>query len=296
MTTPSPMPIASAAAGIAAARAVTAVAAVAGLALSGALLLFACTRDEPSASSTAPPAPPQDRSLTVFAAASLREAFTALGADFERAQPGLSITFNFAGSQELRTQLEHGAPADVFASADARHMDELVRSGRASAPTVFARNEPIVIVSTEAAGSLRALADLPSAERVVIGTAEVPIGRYTLQILDRAGATLGRDFRARVEEKVVSHELNVKHVLSKVRLGEAQAGVVYRTDARAVPDVTIVTIPDELNVVAEYPIAVVTGAPNADAARAFVALVLSDAGQEVLRHAGFVAPRAEEER
>ncbi|WP_437877411.1 molybdate ABC transporter substrate-binding protein [Sorangium sp. So ce513] len=232
----------------------------------------------------------EDR-LVVFAAASLRDVFTALGEDFERAHAGVDVTFNFAGTQELRAQLEHGAAVDVFASADRRHMDELVEAGRAAGPVVFARNEPVIVVARESAGAIRGLADLPAASRVVLGAPEVPIGRYTQAILDRAAGPLGADFRARVEARVVSRELSVRQVLTKVRLGEAQAGVVYRTDAQAGQDgVAIVPIPPDINVVAEYPIAVVTGAAHPGLARAWVDLVLSEAGQSALRRAGFVAP------
>lgn len=246
--------------------------------------LFGCGRSEPS------PAPREDR-LVVFAAASLREVFTAMGEDFERAHAGVEVTFNFAGTQELRAQLEHGAAADVLASADQRHMDELVKSGHAVAPVVFARNEPVLVVARESAGTIRGLADLPGAARIVLGAPEVPIGRYALQILDRASASLGADFRARVEAKVVSRELNVRQVLTKVRLGEAQAGVVYRTDAQAAQDgVTVAAIPPEVNVIAEYPIAVVAGAAHPGLARAWVDLVRSEAGQSALRRAGFLAP------
>lgn len=248
------------------------------------VVLGGCKRSEPA------PAPREDR-LVVFAAASLRDVFTAMSEDFERAHAGVEVTFNFAGTQELRTQLEHGAAVDVFASADQRHMDELVKSGRAAGPVVFARNEPVLVVARESAGTIRGLADLPAATRIVIGAPEVPIGRYTLQILDRASMSLGADFRARVEARVVSRELNVRQVLTKVRLGEAQAGVVYRTDAHAAQDgVTVVAIPPDINVIAEYPIAVVVGAAHPGLARAWVDLVLSETGQGALRRAGFLAP------
>jgi molybdate transport system substrate-binding protein len=243
----------------------------------------------PAATPTPVPTPATpEHELVVFAAASLRDAFTTLGKDFERSAPGLEVTFNFAGTQELRTQLEHGAAVDVFASADTRHMDELVKAGRATASVVFTRNEPVLVVAKEAAAELRSLADLPKAERIVIGAPEVPIGRYTLQILDRAAATLGADFPARVQAKVVSRELNVKQVLTKVRLGEAQAGFVYRTDARDVTEVTVVTIPSELNVIADYSIAVVAGSPHQTLATAFVRRVLSEAGQASLQQSGFL--------
>ncbi len=246
--------------------------------------LGGCKPSEPT------PRAREDR-LVVFAAASLRDVFSAMGEDFKRAHPAVDLTFNFSGTQELRMQIEHGAAADVFASADQRHMDELVRASRATAPVVFARNEPVIVVATEAAVAIRGLADLPAATRIVIGAPDVPIGRYTLQMLDRASTTLGADFRARVEAKVVSRELNVRQVLTKVSLGEAQAGVVYRTDARSAQGrVSIVTIPSDINVIAGYPIAVVTGAPHPGLARAWVGLVLSSEGQQALRSAGFLAP------
>lgn len=233
----------------------------------------------------------QEDRLVVFAATSLREAFTAMGDAFERAHPGVEVTFNFAGTQELRTQLEQGAAVDVFVSADQVHMSALVQGSHAAAPVVFARNEPVIVVATEAAASVRSLSDLPSAERIVIGAPEVPIGRYTVQILDRAGATLGADFRARVEARVVSRELNVRQVLAKITLGEAQAGVVYRTDAQsAQAQVSVVTIPSEINVIAEYPIAVMTAAAHPTLARAFVDFVMSAEGRRALSRAGFLAP------
>jgi molybdate transport system substrate-binding protein len=231
----------------------------------------------------------QEDRLVVFAAASLRDVFGGLGAEFERAHVGVHVAFNFAGTQELRAQLEHGAPADVFASADQRHMGELSLAKRVTAPVVFARNQPVLVVARESAAKIRSLADVPSAQRIVIGAAEVPIGRYTLQILDRAAPTLGADFRARVEAHVVSRELNVRQVLAKVRLGEADVGVVYGTDANAVPDgVAVVAIPPEVNVIAEYPIAVVGGAAHPKLARAWVDFVLSDTGQRALSRSGFL--------
>ena len=243
------------------------------------------------ASCSEPSATARDDELVIFAAASLREVFTSLGNDFERAHPGLEITFNFAGTQELRAQLEHGAVVDVFASADQRHMGELVRASRVASSVVFARNEPVVVVARESATTVRTFADLPAVTRIVMGTPEVPIGRYTLEILDRAAATsLGADFRSRVEAKVVSRELNVRQVLTKVSLGEADAGFVYRTDAIAAQDrVSIVTIPTDINLIAEYPIAIVSEALHRELAQAWIDFVLSPSGQRALRNAGFIA-------
>jgi molybdate transport system substrate-binding protein len=249
--------------------------------LAGLLLGLGCERAEPAV----------EQELVVFAATSLREVFSELGGELERLHRGTKLRFNFAGSQELRTHVQHGAAADVFASADTRHMDELVKAGKAAPPTVFARNEPVIVVARESAGKVRSLADLPAAERIVIGTPEVPIGRYTLRILDLAAANFGADFRARVEARVVSRELNVRQVLAKVSLGEAQAGIVYRTDAVAAGDGThVVGIPPNLNVIAEYPIAVLRGAPHPGLARVFVELVRSARGQRALARAGFLPP------
>jgi molybdate transport system substrate-binding protein len=245
----------------------------------------------PNAGSARAEAEGKKTQLVVFAAASLQDAFTELGSQFEGTH-GVEITFNFAGSQELRTQLEHGAAADVFASADQKQMAELVTASRVKAPIVFARNEPVIVVSHTAQEKIRKLADLPSAERIVIGAPEVPIGRYTLEVLDRASTSgLGEDFRKRVEARVVSRELNVRQVLAKVALGEADVGIVYRTDTRTIRDgVSIVTVPLDVNVIAEYPIAVVEGARHPESAEAWRDFVLSPDGQRVLGRFGFIPP------
>lgn len=233
---------------------------------------------------------PAERELVVFAASSLREVFGALGQAFTRSHPGVRVTFNFAGSQELRTQLELGASADVFASADEQQMETLARAGQVETPVLFARNELVLIVSTEARGLVTELAQLPNAARVVIGAPEVPVGRYTLELLDRAEGSLGPGFRARVLERVVSRELNVRQVLHKVSLGEAQAGLVYRTDAlTAGGRVHLVSLTPELRVQARYPIARVSRGAQPELGRAFVALVRSSEGQRVLSAAGFLA-------
>jgi len=227
----------------------------------------------------------------VFAAASLREAFTAMGDSFKRSHPGVELVFNFAGTQELRAQLEQGAPVDVFASADKRHMDALVSASMVLSPAVFVRNEPVVVVAKESSSTIRTFADVARAERIVVGTPEVPIGRYTLEILDRASRVFAADFRSAVEAHVVSRELNVRQVLAKVSLGEAQAGFVYRTDARnALDRVSVLTIPAEVNVLADYLIAVVKGCAHPHLAQAWVAFVLAADGQEQLRRAGFLSP------
>jgi molybdate transport system substrate-binding protein len=237
----------------------------------------------------APPARAQaSREVVVFAASSLREAFADLSHRFEQAHPGTKVLVNLAGSQELRTQIDNGAPADVFASADQMHMQALVAGKLAAAPKVFARNEPVVVVPKGNPAGIGGLKDLPQAKRIVIGVPEVPIGAYTLRILDAASKRYGGDFRARVEAHVVSRELNVRQVLAKVGLGEADAAIVYRTDATtAKQNVEVIAIPSDLNVVAEYPIAVLTRAKQPSLAGEFVATVLSATGREVLARFGF---------
>jgi molybdate transport system substrate-binding protein len=238
---------------------------------------------------SAPAAPAEgERELTVFAAASLREAFAELGRIFEREHPGTKVTFSLAGSQELRTQIEHGAPADVFASADWKHMQALVAAKLASGPRRFARNEPVLAVPKDNPAGLRSLADLPRAQRIVVGAPEVPIGAYTLRIFEAASKRYGAGFGTAVEAHVVSREPNVRQVLSKVALGEADAAIVYRTDAKAFKGgVEVISLPEELNVVAEYPVAVLERAKEAELAGEFVDLLLSPAGQETLGRFGF---------
>jgi molybdate transport system substrate-binding protein len=245
-----------------------------------ALLLVAAT----DAAAAAPPA----KELVVFEAASLKDVFAKLARRFENDNPGVKVVTNAAGSQELRAQIEHGAIADVVASADRKHMDALVRQGLVAAPSVFTCNEPVIVVRAPLASSIKTLADLPRADRIVIGTPEVPIGAYALQIVNRAAARLGADFPRRVQAKVASRELNVRQVLAKVVLGEADAGVVYRSDAMtAGSKVAVVAVAPELNVTAEYPIAALKAAPQPELAWRFIDLVKSPAGAAALRDAGF---------
>lgn len=231
--------------------------------------------------------------VTVFAAASLREVFDDLGKQLEAKAAGNKVRLNFAGSQELRTQIEQGAKVDVFASADTKHMGAFDKAGALAGPAkIFARNEPVIVVPKGNPAGVEGIADLPKAKRIVIGTPEVPIGNYTLQILDKASAKLGKEFKDKVMAQVVSRELNVRQILAKVTLGEADAAVVYRTDALTAKDkVEVFAIPPDLNVIAEYPIAVLKTAPQPKLAAAFVDLVLSGDGQKRLAAAGFTPPK-----
>lgn len=229
--------------------------------------------------------------LSVFAAASLREPFLRLEAEFEKAHPGVDVTLQFGGSQELRTQIQHGAPVDVFASADERHALDLVRAKRAALPVPFATGTPVVAVAKGAQAELRSFADLAHARRIVLGAPDVPIGRYSEQILERANAHVGPEFVRAVRSHVVSRELNVRQVLAKVRLDEADAGIVYQSDvAAAGGEVAIVPIPPNVNVTATYVATAIVPARERALTQRFLELLLSERGRVVLREAGFGPP------
>jgi len=246
----------------------------------------AITADAASSADSGKAAPA--REVVVFAAASLKEVFERLAEDFEAEHPGVHVALQLAGSQELRTQIENGAKADVFASADTRHMKALQEAKLVGKAEVFANNEPVVIVPAANPARIGRFEDLAKAKTLIVGTPEVPIGNYTTKILANAAKQLGDAFGKRVEANVVSRELNVRQILAKVSLGEGDAGFVYRTDATAAGQrVRMIEIPPAFNVVAEYTIAVVSSAPNPDLGHAWVSLVLSERGRVVLRGAGF---------
>lgn len=219
----------------------------------------------------------------MFATSSLTDAFTEVGAVFEEANPGTDVVLNFAASSELVAQINEGAPADVFASADLVTMTRLTDAGNnAGEPVVFATNFAEIIVAPGNPEGISGLADLADPGLTVMLCApEAPCGRYAAQVLGRVGVTV----------RPKSYEESVTAVVTKVTLGEADAGIVYATDVRAAGDAAEgVAIPAKHNVVAEYPIAVTEQASNAAAAEAFVDFVLSNRGQEILASYGFLAP------
>lgn len=227
--------------------------------------------------------------LVVYAAASLRDVLETLGPGFETRHPGVRVRLSFAGSQELRTQIEHGAKADVFMSADERQMARLHALGFVGMPVVFTRNRPVVIVPTTNPAKLSTFSDLPKAARLVVGAPEVPIGAYTDAVLARAEAVAGKGFRDQVVAHVRSRELDVRQVLAKVALGEADAGIVYQSDARLAKDrVIAIVIPENIHVVASYPIAALTTTAHPKLAEAWVAFVLGVPAQAILTAAGFL--------
>jgi molybdate transport system substrate-binding protein len=219
--------------------------------------------------------------VTVFAAASLTDAFRTIGKDFEASHPGTKVELNFAGSSTLVRQIVEGAPADVFASADEESMQRA--AGEVAGGTqVFARNRLAIIVPKGNPNRVTGLADLGrDGTTVALAAPAVPAGRYAIEAFGKAGVAVPAG----------SHEADVKAVVTRVATGEADAGIVYATDVVAGgAHIEAVAVPDAHNVLARYPIAVMKSAKDAAAAQAFVAHVLSASGQRMLAVAGFLAP------
>ncbi len=227
--------------------------------------------------------------LHVYAAASLTDAFVDLERAFERRHPGTDVTLTFAGSQVLRLQIEHGAAADVFASANLEHMRALQDAGRVLPHQIFAHNELVVIVPPDNPAKVHALPDLAQTRRLVVGAGNVPVGAYAREMLTRADAQRP-GFADEVLSRVVSEESNVRQIRAKVELGEADAAIVYRTDATSSNRVHTVEIPAEVNTRAAYPIAVVKGSSHDQQARQWIAFLGSPTGVEILHKHGFRSP------
>ena len=232
--------------------------------------------------------------LRVFAASSLTEAFTNIAQGFEAENPGVGIDLDFGGSQRLRSQLEFGAQADIFASADNMQMGMLVVEDLVyRMPVDFAANELMVI--TIASGQVTELGDLAKpGVRVVLAQPSVPVGAYSRQVLANLAADgLGAQFESQVLGNLVSEEANVRFVSQKVALGEVDAGIVYQTDVattRKIGAINTIPIPEAFNIKARYPIAVLKTATDTELAQSFVRFVLSETGQNLLADHGFSSP------
>lgn len=244
-----------------------------------AVFLAACG----SSTGTASPSPtPLSGTVNVFAAASLTASFNALGTSFQTANPAVTLKFNYAGSPTLVTQIEQGAPADIFASADTANMDKLTVDGfTAGSSQVFAHNQLEIVVAPGNPKGITGLADLAKPGLIYITEAPtVPAGTYSLQALASAG----------VKVTPKSLETSVTAVISKIETGDADAGIVYTTDVSAAGNkVSGVQIPAANNVIATYPIVAVKGTTNSAVANAFIAYVLSATGQSTLKTFGFLA-------
>ncbi len=242
--------------------------------------------------SPSPAAAAVSGAIIVFAAASLTDVFNQLGDAFKKAKPGVTIKFNFAGSSALRTQLAQGAPADVFASADQANMDGARQDGSIDGPDqLFVKNK-LVVVYPKTSTKVTSIQDLAKPGlNFVLTDPSVPIGNYARQSLAKLAAdpAYGAGFDQKVLANLKSNETDVKAVVSKVQLGEADAAIVYATDAAsAARDVATIIIPDQFNIIATYPVAVVRNAQYKVAGQAFIGFVRSAAGQDILKQAGFI--------
>jgi molybdate transport system substrate-binding protein len=256
--------------------------ATAGLLLAGCGSSSTNGASSPASSASGSSSAPMSGTVNVFAAASLKEAFTKLGQKFEAAHPGTKVVFNFGPSSGLATQITQGAPADVFASASTKNMDQVVTAGQAASPTNFASNVMEIAVPANNPARITHLSDLArSGVKVALCQSAVPCGAAAAKVFTNAKLTV----------TPISLEIDVKAVLTKVTLGEVDAGVVYVTDVQAADDkVKGIDIPTDVNASTQYPIATLTKAPNKATAQAFTDYVLSADGADVLTAAGFAKP------
>lgn len=251
--------------------------------VAGAPLAVVAALVSPGSASTRVPSKPTG-AITVSAAASLTEAFTQIGKQFEKRHPGTDVTFNFDASSALVLQIQGGAPVDVFASADEANMDKLVDGGQVTAkPVVFAQNELEIATKPGNPEKIETLTDLADAGTIALCAAEVPCGKYADAALVAAGVT--------IPTESITRGLNAKATLTAVSAGDANAAIVYVTDVKAAgSSVKGVVIPDGENQVAVYPIAPLAQASNAKTAKAFAKYVASPAAHKVLKRHGFLAP------
>jgi len=233
--------------------------------------------------------------LVVFAAASLTDSFKNIGKQFEEQNKNVTVTFNFGASNQLRLQIEQGAAADVFASANMKEMDTAVKSGlvEKDKAQVFARNRLVVIVPKQNPGKIESLKDLSRpAIKLVLAHENVPVGKYSLEMFAKASglAAYGANFKEKALANVVSHEESVKAVVSKVQLANADAGIAYISDVteKSSKEVSAIDVPDDVNLIATYPIAPIVKSKHPEFAVKFVAFVLSEAGQRSLTDQRFL--------
>src|SRR5579859_3927755 len=257
--------------------------------LAAAVMVLAFAPTAPSANAQA------TQTLTVFAASSLTDAFNEMKTAFEQANTGVTVAYNFGASNTLATQLSQGAPADIFASANATQMTAAITAKRiAGKPRTFAKNRLVLIVPADNPAKIITLKDLAKPGiKLVLAAKGVPVRDYTETMLGKLVKIpdYGTDYQTAFMKNVVSEEANVRQVSAKVSLGEADAGFVYRSDVT--PDisskVTIIQIPDSVNTLATYPIAATDNSPNPDLAKKYIDYVLSDAGQKTLVKWNFIS-------
>ncbi len=232
------------------------------------------------------------KTLTVFAAASLTDAFSEIAATFEINHPGTDVVLNFAGSQTLRLQIEQGARIDIFASANQNHAQALLEQGLIQKPVIFTKNRLVVIVPSGNPAAVKTVTDLTQPGiKLILAHPTVPAGRYAHKVLAKLSSDplLTPDISARILANLVSEEDNVKGVVAKVRLGEADAGIVYASEVTpaAADELETITIPTSVNVEATYPLAISSQSGQLELAQQFVDFVRSSKGQTILANHGF---------
>ncbi|OPX70520.1 MAG: molybdate transporter periplasmic protein [Methanoregulaceae archaeon PtaB.Bin108] len=265
--------------------------------LLAALIVAGCTTGPSQPAATPTPTAVQQKELTVFAAASLTGVVTEIAHDYELLHPGVKVVTNFDGSQALRTQIEQGAYADVFLSANTKHMNALRDKGLMENASIglFVKNKLAVITPASNPANIHTLQNLSNpGVRLVIGTKDVPVGDYARQILTKMAndTAYGPSYQQAVLKNVISEETTVTAVVAKVQLGEADAGIVYESDIT--PEnrnkFMIIAIPDKFNVIAEYPAGIVKDSRNKDEASRFIDYLKSDPGRATLVKFGFAMP------
>lgn len=234
--------------------------------------------------------------LMVFGAASLTEFLGEAGAAFEKQHPGTTVRLNLTASSRLRVQIEHGAPADVFLSADMKHMNPLVKAKLADQSSIFAHNRLVIAVPKKNPAGIKSPADLAKPNvKLVVAAPETPIGSYTRTVIQKMDASgkYGAGFANKTLANVRSNEGTVKAVVAKVNLGEADAGICYSSDITPAvrKNVIAMDIPDAYNIVADYPIAVIARSRQKNLANEFKRFVLSPEGQSLLVEHGFLNAR-----
>jgi molybdate transport system substrate-binding protein len=235
-----------------------------------------------------------NQQLTIYAAASLVSAFTELGQAFQAAHPGVEVVTSFAGSQQIAQQLSQGAPGDLFASANKKQMDNVINAGRVSVGSAqeFTSNQLVLVLPRDNPGDIQQFKDISKPGlHIILADDSVPVGAYSQETLERANQSpgYGERFLDQVLANVVSYEENVRAVLTKVILGEADAGIVYVSDAASLStdDFQQVTIPQEINIRASYYLAALMDSPHHQLAQDFISFVLSPQGQDILNKHGF---------
>jgi molybdate transport system substrate-binding protein len=256
------------------------------------MLLASCGSSSSSSSSTTPTSTPTPAPVTlnVFGAASLTAAFGEIKTKYEAANPNVTVTYNFAGSNTLATQITQGAPADVFASADTKNMQKV--NTLVNTPQTFAKNKVVVIIPANNPGNIKTLHDLANkGVKIAVAGPSVPVGNYTLEVLSKMGQSseYGPAYESAVKANFVTQETSVSGVVQKVELGEVDAGYVYVSDAySAGSKVSSIDIPDQFNILADYPIATVKDSKNLSTAESYVQYVLSPDGQAILAKYHFI--------